>query len=279
MLKRKSVRILLAVIASILIAIIVLLFNQRARDVVRDYTPQFFPEQETVTEEHQLFLPIMVHGTIHGASGPDRVSTNTPSPTQTPYPTPTPESTPTVNPQDIAFFETLKNSDRQQRSTMNFDPDLYYIGFERAWDMIINVYFDHCQPEEIGGLCSNDIARLFEYLLPTYYPELANNIESIACGGSYTAVKEAWDNSPGHDRHVNGTNSRFFQGQTQAAVIRIVNPQAIYICSSITVFLSAHPNGVISAELKNQAQKVRIIQSEYHASTGETVKLFSITGE
>jgi uncharacterized protein YkwD len=73
----------------------------------------------------------------------------------------------------------------------------------RSDEMAEYDYFSH--QSLITGLWPNEVARRFGYTLPPFWPDDANNIESIHFGQpTVSGVLQSFMNSTGHQRHLTG---------------------------------------------------------------------------
>ena len=73
----------------------------------------------------------------------------------------------------------------------------------RSNEMAEYDYFSH--QSLITGLWPNEVAREFGYTLPRFWPDDANNIESIHFGQpTVSGVLQSFMNSTGHQRHLTG---------------------------------------------------------------------------
>jgi len=147
--------------------------------------------------------------------------TNTLQPTSTLI-TATNTSTPVTNTivcgfntQEQALADLLVNDSNQQRPSLNCNPILAQVAHARAVDMATRMYFGHETPE---GYMANYLVESAGYLLPSYYPDNGNNIESI--GLNYATADEAWTawtDSPGHRLHVLGEET-FYAEQNEYGI-------------------------------------------------------------
>jgi len=83
------------------------------------------------------------------------------------------------------------------------NPNLAASAQSRSDEMSTHSYFAHCSP--ITGLWPNQTARANGYALPGYWPNEANNIESLHRGSPDPArVLQSFIESPNHRNHVMG---------------------------------------------------------------------------
>lgn len=118
----------------------------------------------------------------------------------------------------FSFFERMATDPRQGRVVCTWNGKLAAVAVARVTSMARDGWFGHVDP---GGRGPNFAVRAAGYKLPASYGMVpdANNIESIACGGT-GALDQIWNgflNSPTHRRHILG-ESKFFKAQTQIGV-------------------------------------------------------------
>lgn len=120
----------------------------------------------------------------------------------------------------------------QKRPRPVVNPLLMKAAQTKAEDMALKEYFSHTSPD---GISANENVRSAGYVLPDWYPEHGNNVESIALGYMTPAkVVEGWLNSPNHRVHLAGEID-FYRNQNQLGVGMTVNKKK----ALIWVFLSA----------------------------------------
>lgn len=137
--------------------------------------------------------------------------------------------------QDVILRELLNRillADWQQRKHPQVNLLLMKAAQKKADDMVAKNYFGHTSPD---GITANENVRSVGFVLPDWYPEEGNNVESIAIGHSNPAsVVQGWLNSPNHRVHVAGEID-FYRNQNQVGVGMAVNKEE----RPIWVFLSA----------------------------------------
>lgn len=129
------------------------------------------------------------------------------------------------NEEEAQLANLMRSAPEQQRKSLGCNPILSKVAQERAEDMARRGYFDHTNPD---GLGPNAMVLAAGYVLPKYYPQDGNNIESIA-GGTQT-VEETWNaliNSPSHRTHLLAEN-KFYQRQTDFGVGYVYNRNSTY---------------------------------------------------
>ncbi len=132
--------------------------------------------------------------------------------------------------------ELLRNDVNQQRSTLGCNPILSQVAQARAEDMARRGYFDHTNPD---GLTPNRLVLNAGYVLPKYYPQDGNTIESIA--GGTTTPAETWRalmDSPGHRMHIVAEDS-FYAKQVDFGVGYVYVPNSQY--KHYWVIITAEP--------------------------------------
>jgi uncharacterized protein YkwD len=109
-------------------------------------------------------------------------------------------------------LDTLFRADAgQHRQNPTRNDILSQVARARAEDMANRNYFSHTNPD---GHAANFLVEQAGYLLPDYYPNDGNNIESIGLNYSSAAdAWQAWKDSPAHRVHVLGEES-FYAEQT-----------------------------------------------------------------
>lgn len=137
------------------------------------------------------------------------------------------------NEKEDILFDLIKNSSYQQRVSMHKHPLLWLAAKIKANDMSQNNYFSHISPL---GISPNQIVRSVGYILPDYYPDLGNNVESLAIGGeNLEDTVKAWlESKTGHRLHVFGEID-FYRKQECIGIGQSVAKDG----RNISVFLSA----------------------------------------
>jgi uncharacterized protein YkwD len=103
----------------------------------------------------------------------------------------------------------------QKRENGYMDSRLMEAAQYKANDMVARDYFSHTSPT---GETPNAYVRAHDYILPNWYPQVGNNVESIYAGFyDPNRVLDTWLNSPPHRKHVTGEES-FYAGQRAVGV-------------------------------------------------------------
>lgn len=108
------------------------------------------------------------------------------------------------------LFDLIRTSPYQQRKNISRHQLLDRAAFKKAQDLIINNYFAHLSP---SGVNANQLVRSVGYVLPDYYLDSKNFVESLAIHtGTMEQVLQMWYDSPAHKTHLFGEN-KFFREQ------------------------------------------------------------------
>ncbi len=102
----------------------------------------------------------------------------------------------------------------QKRVGVVIHPLLMASAQVKAEDMRNRGYYGHTSPI---GVTANQVLRATGYPLPSWYPEKGNNIESITKGETEEAALTSWLNSPGHYKHLTGSD-KFYAGQSAIGI-------------------------------------------------------------
>lgn len=120
-----------------------------------------------------------------------------------------------LNQQEQQIENLFRTDADQHRQNPKLDDILSKVARARALDMANRNYFSHTNPD---GHEANFLVEQAGYLLPDYYPNDGNNIESI--GLNYASAAEAWQawkDSPAHRVHVLGEEA-FYAEQTDYGI-------------------------------------------------------------
>lgn len=121
---------------------------------------------------------------------------------------------PPVDPRHI-FLEIVIAAGWQQRQGIIIHPILMRAAQAKAEHMAVMNYFAHTSPD---GVTPNELARRVGYILPDWYPQRGNNIESIYIGHDEPEEPiKGWFNSPRHHDHLVGQGD-FYRSQNAIAV-------------------------------------------------------------
>ena len=119
----------------------------------------------------------------------------------------------------------LTTDSRQERTVMKCHPALANAAQARAANLAANNYFAHCDPT---GKCANQYARDAGCILPDYYSENGNNIESLVAGPADWSVAYWFlSNSPAHANHLFGKID-FFREQMHYGVGVVHDASSLY---------------------------------------------------
>ncbi len=120
-----------------------------------------------------------------------------------------------LNAQEQALEALFRSDPEQQRVAPVLNVTLSQVARMRAADMAARDYFDHKNPE---GQMPNYLVESAGYVLPSYYPDNGNSVESI--GLNYTTAAEAWSewaDSHAHRSHVLGEED-FYADQNEYGI-------------------------------------------------------------
>lgn len=119
------------------------------------------------------------------------------------------------NPSALAFYHLLSTDERQQRTSLTCCPSLVEAAKKRAYGLTHGDPWSHV---DAAGLWPNQHARAAGCNLPDFYPEPANNIESLVAGSPNVGdVFEALAQSQYHAPHLFGQND-FFREQGEVGI-------------------------------------------------------------
>jgi uncharacterized protein YkwD len=119
------------------------------------------------------------------------------------------------NTQELELEALFRDDPDQQRSSLSRNDTLAQVARARAVDMANRAYFGHETPE---GYMANYLVESAGYLLPSYYPDNGNNVESIALNYLTAAdVWAAWSKSAGHRPHIMGEET-FYAEQNEYGI-------------------------------------------------------------
>lgn len=119
------------------------------------------------------------------------------------------------NPAALAFYHLLITDERQQRPGLTCCPSLVLAARQRAAGLAAGDPWGHV---DASGRTPNEYARGASCHLPAFYPEKANNIESLVAGSpDVQTVFTALANSPSHAAHLFGLND-FFRSQPKVGI-------------------------------------------------------------
>lgn len=120
-----------------------------------------------------------------------------------------------LNQQEQQLDNLFRTDSGQHRQSPTRNDILSQVARARAEDMATRNYFSHTNPD---GHQANFLVEQAGYLLPDYYPNDGNNIESIGLNYSTAAdAWQAWKNSPAHRVHILGEDP-FYAEQTDYGV-------------------------------------------------------------
>jgi uncharacterized protein YkwD len=119
----------------------------------------------------------------------------------------------------------LQHSPLQQRPVLNYSFQLHRVANAHAQDMALHDYFSHTRWDDITA---NERVREGGFSLPSHYPEVGNNVESLAAGiFNEVAVWAGLLRSPGHRAHLLG-EGEFFRAQNWYGVGVAHNSESRY---------------------------------------------------
>jgi len=149
------------------------------------------PTPDAQTAHASVFLPLVVNATTVSSSNWQ------------------------LNGQEQQVEALFRNDPEQHRQNPTRNDTLSQVARARAEDMAQRNYFSHTNPD---GHLANYMVEQAGYLLPDFYPNNDNNIESI--GKNYATPADAWQawkNSPAHRVHVLGEET-FYAAQTDYGI-------------------------------------------------------------
>ena len=115
-----------------------------------------------------------------------------------------------------AIFALIKNDPAQGRAQCIWNEVLADVAEARILSMAKDGWHGHTDPQGRGA---NWWARSFGYVLPDWYGDESNNIESLNRGGwgNVDNAMKSWLGSPAHARHILGQGD-FFAAQIHIGV-------------------------------------------------------------
>jgi len=129
------------------------------------------------------------------------------------------------NTQELELETLFRDDADQQRPSPVRNDTLAQVARARAADMANRAYFGHETPE---GYMANYLVESAGYLLPSYYPDNGNNVESIALNYSTAAdVWRSWSQSAGHRPHILGEET-FYAEQNEYGIGYVENAGGRY---------------------------------------------------